>query len=379
LRPDGRAVRLLSSARHDHTSRRPLPGRPCRSCPAGRQFAAARRAPVSFARAQRRHVASSPLPLAWHRGGGEIKKAAKTLRKFIHPGAGEGPDKVIPQDLLDNAKGLAIITVIKAGFVWSGRAGSGIVVARLPDGSTSLSRVFAGRRSAGRSAVASPPLTDTPSARSVERAVRDRDGWRRVTEYVFILNTVRSEEGADAVKAFSLGGNLTLGANISIAAGPVGRTAEAAGAVRRFAAVFSYSKSKGLFAALYSAIRERNVGVSSRRASVTSAPLPAGSPTPPYSLSSSNHRELASNPAAAPLRMPAPRPVSAAPYVVEKKEQRMKAMYDFAGERPGDLPFKTGDVIIVSQKDMPGGDAGWWRGRCNGKDGLFPSNYCTAI
>ena len=35
------------------------------------------------------------------------------------------------------AKGLAIFTVVKAGFVWSARVGSGIVVARLPDGSWS--------------------------------------------------------------------------------------------------------------------------------------------------------------------------------------------------------------------------------------------------
>lgn len=33
--------------------------------------------------------------------------------------------------------GLAIFTQVKAGFVWSGRMGSGIVIARLPDGSWS--------------------------------------------------------------------------------------------------------------------------------------------------------------------------------------------------------------------------------------------------
>ena len=41
---------------------------------------------------------------------------------------------MIPKKILDNAKGIAIITILKAGFVWTGRAGSGLVVARLPDG-----------------------------------------------------------------------------------------------------------------------------------------------------------------------------------------------------------------------------------------------------
>lgn len=50
----------------------------------------------------------------------------------------------------------------------------------------------------------------------------------------------------EAVKAFSRGGNVTLGGDISVAAGPVGRTASAA--VTPVAAVYSYSRSQGLFA-----------------------------------------------------------------------------------------------------------------------------------
>ena len=49
-----------------------------------------------------------------------------------------------------------------------------------------------------------------------------------MTNYVIILNN------ADAVKAFSLGGNVTLGGNLSVSAGPVGRTAEAAGISKTF-------------------------------------------------------------------------------------------------------------------------------------------------
>jgi SH3 domain-containing YSC84-like protein 1 len=54
----------------------------------------------------------------------------------------------------------------------------------------------------------------------------------------------------DAVKAFSQQGSLTLGGNVSLAAGPIGRNAEAAGvaSLKGVAVVFSYSKTKGLFA-----------------------------------------------------------------------------------------------------------------------------------
>lgn len=41
-----------------------------------------------------------------------------------------GFDTIIPVSVIKQAKGLAIFTVLKAGFLWSGRAGSGIVVAK---------------------------------------------------------------------------------------------------------------------------------------------------------------------------------------------------------------------------------------------------------
>ena len=37
-------------------------------------------------------------------------------------------------EVLRRAKGLAIFTVVKVGFVWSARVGSGVVIARLPGG-----------------------------------------------------------------------------------------------------------------------------------------------------------------------------------------------------------------------------------------------------
>jgi lipid-binding SYLF domain-containing protein len=42
--------------------------------------------------------------------------------------------QVIPRSVLENAKGFAIFTVFKAGFLFSARAGTGIVIAKLDDG-----------------------------------------------------------------------------------------------------------------------------------------------------------------------------------------------------------------------------------------------------
>ena len=58
------------------------------------------------------------------------------MLKLIHPKY-VSQDQRIPLKILKNAKGVAFITVLKAGFVWSGTVGSGIVVAKLPDGSWS--------------------------------------------------------------------------------------------------------------------------------------------------------------------------------------------------------------------------------------------------
>lgn len=65
-----------------------------------------------------------------------------------------------------------------------------------------------------------------------------------LTDFVFILND------SSAVKTFSQMGSITLGGNVSVAAGPVGKNAEAAGAasLKAVSGVFAYSNTKGLFA-----------------------------------------------------------------------------------------------------------------------------------
>jgi lipid-binding SYLF domain-containing protein len=51
-----------------------------------------------------------------------------------------GLDGVIPRSVLQNAKGFAIFTVAKAGFVFSARAGSGVVIVKLDNGSMFTSK-----------------------------------------------------------------------------------------------------------------------------------------------------------------------------------------------------------------------------------------------
>jgi lipid-binding SYLF domain-containing protein len=139
-----------------------------------------------------------------------VDRSAVIIREFRHM-----PEKGIPPRILRRARGLAIISVVKAGFIFSGKGGEGVVVAR-------TNRGWSG-----------PSFIGTGGA-----------GWglqigAQVTDFVIVLNNER------AVRAFSKGGNITLGADASVAAGPVGRAAEADVTPR--AAIYTYSKTKGLF------------------------------------------------------------------------------------------------------------------------------------
>lgn len=126
------------------------------------------------------------------------------------------PEDTIPPYVLENCKGLAIISIGKAGFILSGRGGSGIVIAKMPTGWSAPTSIGIGGGGFGFQIGA------------------------QITDFVLVLNT------DSAVEAFSKGGNVSLGGDLSISAGPVGRTAEAG--VTPVAAIYSYSRSKGLFA-----------------------------------------------------------------------------------------------------------------------------------
>ncbi|KAJ2478255.1 SH3 domain-containing YSC84-like protein 1 [Coemansia sp. RSA 2131] len=59
--------------------------------------------------------------------------------------------------------------------------------------------------------------------------------------------------------------------------------------------------------------------------------------------------------------------------LVVARNPRVVAKYNFAGDQPTDLPFNKGDIIIVTKHD--GNANSWWEGKCNGKEGSFPSNF----
>ncbi|KAJ2933563.1 hypothetical protein H1R20_g3496, partial [Candolleomyces eurysporus] len=76
---------------------------------------------------------NSPLPQPLAK---ECAKAAKIFKSFVD-GANNGLDGVIPRSILVQAKGFAIFSVFKVGLLFSARAGSGVVIAKLDDGSWS--------------------------------------------------------------------------------------------------------------------------------------------------------------------------------------------------------------------------------------------------
>jgi lipid-binding SYLF domain-containing protein len=141
-----------------------------------------------------------------------VSDCAKIVRDFSRI-----PERSIPLFVLRSARGIAILRVLKGGFLVSGKAGEGVVIARLPGGGWS-----------------------GPSAVVAGGAGFGFQIGGQMTEFIIILNT------RAAVAAFARGGNVEFGGALSAAAGPVGRTAEAG--VLPVAAVYTYSRSQGLFA-----------------------------------------------------------------------------------------------------------------------------------
>ncbi len=147
-----------------------------------------------------------------------VDQATSVLERFRRL-RGNDNEKGIPAKVMRDAQGFAIITVLKAGFIFSGRGGEGVVVSRLPDGKWSAP-AFIGFGGAGFGLQIGA----------------------QVTEFVIVLNTPA------AVAAFSKGGNVAIGADLSAAAGPTGRNLGAD--MLPTAAVYTYSRSQGLFAGM---------------------------------------------------------------------------------------------------------------------------------
>ncbi|HET9864737.1 MAG TPA: lipid-binding SYLF domain-containing protein [Steroidobacteraceae bacterium] len=128
-------------------------------------------------------------------------------------------DTAIPEKLMAHAYGVAVIpNVVKVAAVVGGRRGSGAMVVRDENGKFS------------------DPIMVSLTGGNI--------GWQigvQSTDIVLVFTTRKGVEGIAE-------GKLTLGADASVAAGPVGRAASV-GTDQNFSAeVYSYSRNRGLFA-----------------------------------------------------------------------------------------------------------------------------------
>jgi lipid-binding SYLF domain-containing protein len=128
-------------------------------------------------------------------------------------------EQSIPTWLLERAYGIVVFPkVVKSALFIGGRGGRGVMAVRNPDGTWS-----------------NPVFVNIGGAN-----IGFQFGLQQ-TELVLVLTSRKSVEGI-------AGGKFTLGADASVAGGPVGRTAAAATDATFSAQVLSYARSQGLFA-----------------------------------------------------------------------------------------------------------------------------------
>ena len=129
------------------------------------------------------------------------------------------PEQNIPTWLMERAYAVAVIpSVIKVGLGIGGRRGKGVLAVRKDNGSWS-NPIF---------------VNLTGGSFGFQVGVQ-------ATDVVLVFTSKQSIEGI-------VGGKVTLGADASVAAGPVGRQSSAATDIGLTAQVYSYSRASGLFA-----------------------------------------------------------------------------------------------------------------------------------
>jgi len=133
----------------------------------------------------------------------------------------EAPDQGIPEALLKNAYGIAVIPhVVKGAFGIGGRYGKGLVAQRNADGGWGT------------------PLFIEIGGGSF--------GFQLGVEATDVIMVFTNRDGIRPL----LKGKLKIGADASATVGPVGRKAEAGTDILLKSAIYSYSRSKGLFAGI---------------------------------------------------------------------------------------------------------------------------------
>lgn len=167
----------------------------------------------------RRRRATAPLEAKDAKRMNEAaKKAANAARVFEQVMAVR--ERSIPRELLDRAEAVAVFPgVLKAGFVFGGRGGSGVICRRTSGGWSAPAFFKMGGASVGAQIGASK------------------------TDFVLLFMNESALNGL-------LEDKLEMGGEASAAAGPVGRAASATTNLTLDAGILSYSRSRGLFAGL---------------------------------------------------------------------------------------------------------------------------------
>ena len=131
------------------------------------------------------------------------------------------PEDSIPSKLLNEAQAIAVIPdVVKAGFVIGGRRGKGLIAIRGSDGTWSNPSF----------------IVLTGGSIGFQAGIQSAD----------VILVFRNARGVDSI----VNGKFTLGADASVAAGPVGRSAQASTDEQLKAEIYSYSRARGLFAGI---------------------------------------------------------------------------------------------------------------------------------
>jgi SH3 domain-containing YSC84-like protein 1 len=144
-----------------------------------------------------------------------LQAAATVLNEIM-----AAPDKGIPSDILGSAKCVAVVpSLIKGGFVVGGAHGRGMATCKTPTGWS-----------------APAPLTTTGGSIGLQI------GGQAVDLVMVIMN----DRGMQAL----LTSKFKLGADASVAAGPVGRHTEGSTHWKLRAEVLTYSRARGLFAGI---------------------------------------------------------------------------------------------------------------------------------
>jgi lipid-binding SYLF domain-containing protein len=147
-----------------------------------------------------------------------LKNSATVMDEILHV-----PDN-IPQDLLDKAKCVIVIpSVVKAAFIVGGSYGRGTLVCR------------SGKTLSG--------AWGAPAMVVLEGGSIGFQIGGEATDFVLL---VMNEHGVNSL----LRSKVKIGGDISAAAGPVGRTAEANTDAYLRAEMLTYSRARGLFAGI---------------------------------------------------------------------------------------------------------------------------------